>query len=160
MNIKFGILNQNDLIISIKLYRKKNKKIVMTNGVFDILHPGHIQYLNKAKKMGDKLIIAVNNDKSAQKIKGNNRPFNKILDRMIVLSALKAVDWVTCFKERTPILLIKKILPDLLVKGNDYKINQISGAKEVLKYGGKVKLIKFDKRYSTSIIINNIQNNI
>ena len=130
--------------------RKRGENIVFTNGVFDIIHMGHISYLSKAKAMGDVLIIGLNTDKSARKIKGKNRPINKQSDRAGVLSALEFVDYIVYFSEETPEKLIRQIKPDVLVKGADYKVSQIVGADFVKSYGGKVKRIKLLPNRSTS----------
>ncbi|MBK4764789.1 MAG: bifunctional D-glycero-beta-D-manno-heptose-7-phosphate kinase/D-glycero-beta-D-manno-heptose 1-phosphate adenylyltransferase HldE [Pantoea sp. Brub] len=155
----FGILDQIQLKNVVNISRKKGEKIVMTNGVFDILHPGHISYLNNARKLGDRLIVAVNSDDSTKRLKGKNRPINSQNNRMIVLSALKSVDWVVVFEEDTPQQLISEILPDLLVKGGDYSITDIVGSKEVLANGGEVRILKFEKCTSTTDIIKIISNN-
>jgi rfaE bifunctional protein nucleotidyltransferase chain/domain len=135
--------------------RKRGKKIVFTNGVFDIIHMGHISYLSRAKAMGDVLIIGLNTDKSAGKVKGKNRPINKQSDRAGVLSALEFVDYIVYFSEETPEKLIRQIKPDILVKGADYKVSQIVGADFVQSYGGKVRRIKLLPGRSTSGIIGN-----
>ncbi len=136
--------------------RKHGGKIVFTNGVFDIIHMGHISYLSKAKAMGDILIIGLNTDKSAGKIKGKNRPINKQSDRAGVLSALEFVDYIVYFSEETPEILIRQIKPDVLVKGADYKVSQIVGADFVKSYGGRVRRIKLLPGRSTSGILGNI----
>lgn len=153
----FGIVNENQLQDAIFLARKRGEKIVMTNGIFDILHIGHIKYLSKARNLGDRLIVAVNSDLSTSKLKGPNRPINSLKNRMILLAALESVDWVISFNEDTPTNLISKILPDLLVKGGDYKLHQIEGAKEVLDNGGRVKILNFENDISTSKIIRKIR---
>tara|TARA_B100000242_G_scaffold207582_1_gene150663 strand:- start:49 stop:1458 length:1410 start_codon:yes stop_codon:yes gene_type:complete len=138
--------------------RKKGKKIVMTNGCFDILHRGHIEYLAKAKELGDVLIIALNDDNSIKILKGEKRPINKIYDRLKIISSLNFVDYVCQFSEETPLNIYKDLSPDVLVKGGDYKIENIIGAKEILKKGGEVKVIPFLKGYSSSDIIDKIKN--
>ncbi len=133
--------------------RKKRKRIVFTNGVFDILHYGHINYLAKAKEMGDILIVGLNRDSSVKKFKSKDRPLQNEMDRARILTALQAVDYVILFSEETPAKLIEMVKPDILVKGADYKISEIVGAKFVKSYGGEVKRIKFVKgRSSTDII--------
>lgn len=136
----------------------QGEKIVMTNGVFDILHIGHIHFLTNAKKLGDRLIVAVNSDDSTKKLKGNLRPINVLSQRMIVLEALKVVDWVVSFDEDSPNKLIADLLPDILVKGADYKLGDIDGSKEVLANGGEVRILDFKIGFSTSNIINVIRN--
>ena len=121
--------------------RRQGKTIVFTNGVFDIIHMGHVHYLSKAKAMGDVLIIGLNTDASVRKIKGPGRPINRQSDRAGVLSALEFVDYVVYFSEETPARLIRQVRPDVLVKGADYRISEIVGADFVTSYGGKVKRI-------------------
>ena len=133
--------------------RWQKQKTVFTNGVFDIIHMGHISYLSKAKALGDILIIGLNTDASVRKIKGPTRPINKQADRAGVLSALEFVDYVVYFSEETPEKLIRLIHPDILVKGADYKISEIVGAKFVKSYGGQVKRIKLLPGRSTSQLI-------
>lgn len=139
------------------LKENRNKKIVFTNGCFDILHRGHVTYLSEAKKLGDILIVGLNSDASVKKLKGPERPINNELDRQYVLSQLKAVDFVEIFDEETPLNLILKIKPNILVKGGDWKIDQIVGAKEVIQNGGEVFSLNFVDGYSTTSIIHKIQ---
>jgi rfaE bifunctional protein nucleotidyltransferase chain/domain len=133
--------------------RSKGKKIVFTNGCFDILHVGHVTYLNKAKKLGDILVVGLNNDMSVRALKGASRPINKERDRAIVLSALNAVDYITVFGEPTPDKLIRKLCPNILVKGADWKIGAIVGADFVKARGGRVVRIPFVSGYSTTAAI-------
>jgi rfaE bifunctional protein nucleotidyltransferase chain/domain len=137
--------------------RVTNKQIVFTNGCFDILHAGHVTYLEKAKRLGDILIIGLNSDKSVKRLKGESRPVNSEHDRAIVLSALKAVDFVVYFEEDTPLELIKIVKPDFLVKGGDYKIADIVGADIVQDKGGEVVVIPFVEGKSTTNIINKMR---
>jgi len=139
--------------------KKKNKKIVFTNGCFDILHYGHLRYLEKAKELGDILIVGVNSDSSVKAIKGKGRPINRCRDRMALIAGLQCVDYCLSFKEKTPLKLIKKIKPDILVKGGDWKKEEIVGSEFVTSYGGKVKTIKYIKGYSTTQTINKIIRN-
>lgn len=134
----------------------QGKKIVFTNGCFDILHRGHIAYLNEAKKLGDILVIGLNSDASVKRLKGTDRPINHEQDRKFVLENLKAVDAVEIFSDDTPLELIKAISPNVLVKGGDWKIEQIVGSKEVLERGGQVFSLQFVQGYSTSNIIQQI----
>jgi len=134
----------------------RRKKVVFTNGVFDLIHYGHVKLLQDCKKLGDVLIIGVNSDASVRKIKGPLRPILPFKDRSRILAALDAVDYVVSFGEQTPYNLICKIRPDILVKGSDYKISQIVGAKEVKGWGGKVKRVKLLAGRSTSILIDKI----
>jgi D-beta-D-heptose 7-phosphate kinase/D-beta-D-heptose 1-phosphate adenosyltransferase len=153
---KTRILTEEDLMRVVQEARARNDTIVMTNGCFDILHAGHIQYLEEAKMLGQCLIVAVNDDRSIRRLKGNNRPIVPLAERMNVLAALRAVDWVVAFTEDTPERLIKRIQPDILVKGEDYQIAQIAGADHVLATGGKVHLLPFKPGCSTSSMIKRI----
>ncbi len=135
----------------------KGSKVVFTNGCFDILHAGHAQYLYQAKNKGDLLIIALDTDESVRALKGEGRPINSLEDRMKVIAALGFVDAVTWFEGSNPLPLIKKIKPNILVKGGDWKIPQILGSKEVLAWGGKVFSLSFLKGRSTTNVIKKIQ---
>jgi rfaE bifunctional protein nucleotidyltransferase chain/domain len=139
------------------LAKADGKKIVFTNGCFDILHIGHIEYLNEAKAQGDLLIIGLNSDQSVKKLKGPTRPINNENDRTKMLMNLKAVDCVQIFNNETPLEIIKLIKPQVLVKGGDWKIDQIVGSDFVLSIGGEVKSLIFKDGYSTTNIIKNIQ---
>ena len=139
------------------LKKNEGKKIVFTNGCFDILHRGHVTYLNEAKKLGDILVIGLNSDNSVRKLKGPERPINNELDRGYVLSQLRSVDFVEVFDEPTPLSLINKVKPQVLVKGGDWKIDQIVGAKEVIANGGEVFSLNFVDGYSTTSVIHKIQ---
>ena len=130
-----------------------NKKVVFTNGCFDILHAGHIDYLNKAKELGDVLIVGLNSDNSVKRIKGDKRPIINQEERVKIISNLKPVDYVVFFDEDTQSELINELLPDVLIKGADWKINEIIGAETVLANGGEVKTIEFINDQSTSKII-------
>ena len=134
----------------------KNKKIITTNGVFDILHIGHIRYLQEAKKLGDVLIVAVNSDNSVKKIKDPKRPLNNENDRAEALAALECVDYVAIFNEENPIKILEEIKPNIHVKGGDYKIDQIIEKDVVEKHNGKIVLIPEVKGYSTTDIIKKI----
>jgi D-glycero-beta-D-manno-heptose 1-phosphate adenylyltransferase len=149
------ILKRSELSTILKKHKKNNDKIVFTNGVFDILHRGHVEYLATAKKLGDILIVGLNSDASVRRLKGKGRPVQKQNDRAIILLALEAVDYVVFFGEDTPDKLIKEVKPDILVKGADYKISEIVGAEFVKSYGGQVKRISLTKGKSTSSIILN-----
>ena len=140
------------------LQKNKNKKIVFTNGCFDILHRGHIAYLNEAKSLGEILIVGLNSDASVKKLKGEDRPLNNQDDRKFLLENLKAVDYVVIFPEETPLSLIKKIKPNFLVKGGDWKEQNIIGFDEVTSYGGKVKSLSLVANYSTSNLLKKINN--
>lgn len=134
-----------------------NKKIVFTNGCFDILHRGHISYLNQAKSLGDILVVGLNSDRSVKRLKGEERPINSEEDRKFMLENLKAVDRVEIFHEDTPLELIKTLTPDILVKGGDWKPEQIVGSQHVLENGGKVFSLNFINGYSTTNIIDSIK---
>lgn len=139
------------------LKRNEGKKIVFTNGCFDILHRGHVSYLNEARKLGDLLLIGLNSDASVKRLKGPERPINNEEDRKFVLSQLKSVDFVEIFHEDTPLSLILKVQPKVLVKGGDWKIDQIVGAREVITAGGDVYSLNFVDGYSTTSIIHKIK---
>ncbi|WP_040977487.1 bifunctional D-glycero-beta-D-manno-heptose-7-phosphate kinase/D-glycero-beta-D-manno-heptose 1-phosphate adenylyltransferase HldE [Necropsobacter massiliensis] len=153
----FGIMTEAELKSAVKLAQQRGEKIVMTNGCFDILHPGHVSYLENARKLGDRLIVAVNSDASVKRLKGENRPINELAARMAVLAGLSSVDWLVAFDEDTPQRLIGEILPDLLVKGGDYKPEEIAGSQEVWANGGEVRVLNFENGCSTSNVIKKIQ---
>lgn len=152
-----GILDNSRLETVGNEIKKQGETLVMTNGCFDILHAGHVQYLQQAKQLGDYLLVAVNDDASVSRLKGNNRPVNKLADRMAVLDALEAVDWVIPFADDTPENLIKKVLPEVLVKGGDYEVNEIAGADAVIKNKGEVKILPLLEGCSTSRIIESVR---
>jgi len=139
------------------LEKNKNNRIVFTNGCFDILHKGHVSYLSEARKLGDVLLVGVNSDASVKRLKGSERPINNEHDRAFVLSQLKSVDFTEIFSEDTPLNLILKVKPHVLVKGGDWRIDQIVGAKEVIANGGEVFSLNFVDGYSTTSIIKKIQ---
>ncbi len=136
--------------------KKEKKKVVFTNGCFDLIHSGHVDYLTRAKKLGDILIVGINSDSSVRRIKGEKRPITPEKERSIIISNLKPVDFVTLFEEDTPAELIKELKPDVLVKGSDWQINEIVGRDVVEKSGGIVKTINFVTDQSTSKIIDSI----
>lgn len=146
-----------DYLKVVEELKKEGKKIVFTNGCFDIIHAGHVDYLEKAKSLGDFLIVGLNSDESVRRLKGKDRPVNPQDQRKKVLSALKPVDMVIIFDEDTPERLIKEIKPDVLVKGGDWKIENIVGADFVKSYGGQVLTIDFVYDTSTSKIISKIR---
>ncbi len=135
----------------------ERKKVVFTNGCFDILHRGHVQYLESARELGDVLILGLNNDNSIKRLKGVNRPINSEIDRAIVLSALSVVDHVVIFTNDTPYTLINVLKPDILVKGGDWKSEEIIGSDIVLAYGGEVIILKYYPGYSTTEIIEKLE---
>ena len=151
-----GKLSITSLEKSCREIRLKNKKIIFTNGCFDIIHPGHIHILSKAKSLGDILVVGLNSDLSVKKLKGDKRPLVSEDDRSRVLLSLRFVDYVIIFNELTPLKVIKKIKPDFLVKGGDYNENDIVGSDCVKAYGGQVEIIKFLDGYSSSNYIDNL----
>lgn len=152
----FGVMTESQLKQAVADARARGERVVMTNGCFDILHAGHVSYLANARKLGDRLIVAVNSDASTRRLKGETRPVNPLDQRMIVLGALGAVDWVVPFEEDTPQRLISEILPDILVKGGDYQPDEIAGSQEVWAAGGQVMVLNFEDGISTTNIIKNI----
>lgn len=154
-----GVVTEDELLSEVGRLKSQGKRIVMTNGCFDILHKGHVDYLQKARSLGDVLIVAVNSDESVQKLKGPSRPIVPLENRMEVLAALGCVDLVVPFSEETPQRLISQVLPDILVKGGDYTVEQIAGHKEVLEHGGKVEILNFVDNCSTTSIVNKIKQN-
>lgn len=151
-----GVVNQAQLQLAMQQARARGERIVMTNGCFDILHAGHVSYLDAARQLGDRLIVAVNSDESVTRLKGEGRPINPLERRMAVLAGLAAVDWVVPFGDDTPQALIATLLPDILVKGGDYRIEQIAGGKEVQDNGGEVRVLHFEQGVSTTRIIQTI----
>jgi D-beta-D-heptose 7-phosphate kinase / D-beta-D-heptose 1-phosphate adenosyltransferase len=149
-----GVLTEQQLMIAIADAKAHGEKVVMTNGCFDLLHAGHVSYLKEAKQLGDRLIVAVNDDDSVTRLKGPGRPVNSVERRMAVLAGLGAVDWVVPFSEDTPERVICKLLPDVLVKGGDYTVEQIAGGQCVMDNGGEVKILGFEDGVSTTGIIN------
>lgn len=147
------VLSEAELIKRLQQSRQQGERVVFTNGCFDILHPGHVSYLDHAKKLGDKLIVGVNSDASVSRLKGPTRPINDLNHRMHVLGGLAAVDWVVPFEEDTPARLIAALMPHVLVKGGDYTVEQIAGADTVLALGGEVKVLNFEEGFSTTGII-------
>lgn len=139
-------------------FKQQNKKVVFTNGVFDLIHAGHVDYLSKAKLLGDILIVGMNTDESVKRIKGDKRPILKQEERAFIISNLKPVDFVVLFDEDTPAKLIEELIPDILVKGADWSIDKIVGKETVEKNGGEVKTIEFVNDQSTSKIIEIIRN--
>jgi len=148
-----GIISREELKKIRQELKKTGKKVVFTNGCFDLIHAGHVDYLAKAKEFGDVLIVAVNSDESIRRIKGPTRPITPLNERGFVLSNLKAVDYVTPFEEDTPFEIINDLVPDVLVKGADWSIENIVGRETVEGNGGEVKTIEFVNNQSTSNII-------
>ena len=156
--IKIRILDRQQLIQEVVRLRLKSKTIAFTNGVFDILHEGHITVLSKAASFADILIVGINSDASVKKIKGEDRPVNNENSRALILASLIMVDDIVIFEEETPIEIIKLIQPDVLVKGGDYTLDTIVGAKEVIAYGGTVEIVPLLEGFSTTNIIEKISN--
>ena len=152
-----GVLTQEQLIAAVGEARERGERIVFTNGCFDILHPGHVGYLAEARELGDRLVVAVNDDASAAALKGPGRPANPLRDRMRVLAALSSVDWVVPFSEDTPEALLHAVRPDVLVKGGDYAEREIVGARLVREYGGQVRALRLVEDCSTTSIISRVE---
>jgi D-beta-D-heptose 7-phosphate kinase/D-beta-D-heptose 1-phosphate adenosyltransferase len=149
-----GVMSEEELLDALRLSKARGERIVFTNGCFDILHAGHVLYLEQAKTLGDRVIVGVNDNASVSRLKGPTRPINTLMNRMAVLAGLKSVDWVVSFSEDTPERLIQRIEPDILVKGGDYKdIAAIPGAKFVLERGGEVQLLDLKEGCSTTNVI-------
>ncbi len=152
-----GLVRLDELKMMVAESRDRGERVIMTNGCFDVLHAGHVSYLEEAKSLGDRLIVAVNDDASVRRLKGESRPVNKLEDRLLVLAGLAAVDWVVPFPDDTPASLIAELLPDVLVKGGDYKPDDIAGAKDVLQNGGEVRVLAFRDGHSSSRIIDKLR---
>ncbi|WP_082672042.1 bifunctional D-glycero-beta-D-manno-heptose-7-phosphate kinase/D-glycero-beta-D-manno-heptose 1-phosphate adenylyltransferase HldE [Thiomicrospira sp. XS5] len=150
-------MSEDEVEALIRLAQEKGEKVVFTNGCFDLLHSGHVRYLNEAAKTGDRLVVAVNSDESVKLLKGDSRPIVPLEGRMELLSALSCVDWVVPFGEETPERLICKLKPDVLVKGGDYKPDEIAGAQCVWENGGEVAVLSFWDGYSTTNMVDKIQ---
>jgi D-beta-D-heptose 7-phosphate kinase/D-beta-D-heptose 1-phosphate adenosyltransferase len=154
----FGVVSEDDTLEIMQRAKAHGEKIVMTNGCFDLLHIGHITYLQQAKALGDRLIVAVNSNESVKMLKGESRPINDLQARMAVLAALECVDWVLSFNEETPERIYNRLLPDVLVKGGDYKIADVVGGEAVIANGGEVKILEFVAGHSTSNMIAKARN--
>ncbi|HEX7029033.1 MAG TPA: bifunctional D-glycero-beta-D-manno-heptose-7-phosphate kinase/D-glycero-beta-D-manno-heptose 1-phosphate adenylyltransferase HldE [Gammaproteobacteria bacterium] len=152
-----GVLEEDELLEAVRFARGHGERVVMTNGCFDILHAGHVAYLQDARALGDRLVVAVNSDDSVRRLKGDARPIVPLAQRMAVLAALDAVDWVVPFDTDTPRELIARVAPDILVKGGDYKPAEIAGYDEVIAGGGEVRVLRFEDGISTSGIIERIR---
>ena len=136
--------------------RSRGRRVVFTNGCFDLLHVGHVRYLARARDLGDLLVVAINSDASVRRLKGQARPLQNQFDRAEVLAALENVDFVTCFEEDTPLELIRRVLPDVLVKGGDWPVEQIVGREVVEARGGKVVSLPYVEGASTTSLINKV----
>jgi D-beta-D-heptose 7-phosphate kinase/D-beta-D-heptose 1-phosphate adenosyltransferase len=155
-----GIVSEQELIALLKRARGSGERVVMTNGCFDILHAGHVEYLSKAAQLGDRLVVAVNDDASVRRLKGVARPVNSVAQRMAVLAGLESVDWVVAFTEDTPLRMIQALRPDVLVKGGDYRTEDIAGAQTVRECGGEVVVLEYMDGCSTSAIIDAIRTHV
>jgi D-beta-D-heptose 7-phosphate kinase/D-beta-D-heptose 1-phosphate adenosyltransferase len=155
-----GVMTREQLLLAVEDARAHGENIVFTNGCFDIIHAGHVGYLKDAKKQGDRLIVAINDDQSVARLKGQGRPINSIDRRMAVVSGLESVDWVVSFSEDTPEALLRDIKPEMLIKGGDYGIDQVVGSDFVHSYGGEVKVLTFLDNCSTSAIVSKIQDGL
>jgi len=151
------ILPLNEALKIISDWKQNGTKVVFTNGCFDILHLGHLDYLEKSRDLADKLVVGLNTDNSVRQLKGTDRPINNEYARAMMLAAMSFVDLVIAFDEETPLELIKKVKPDILVKGKDYEVENIVGAEFVIGNGGEVKTIEIKEGYSTTDIINKIK---
>ncbi len=151
-----GPVGESDLLAHLARARGRGETIVMTNGCFDILHAGHVRYLSAARALGDHLLVAVNDDASVQRLKGHGRPVNTLSRRMAVLAALQAVDWVVPFSEESPARLIESVSPDILVKGGDYRPEDVAGADHVRSMGGEVRVVAIEEDCSTTALIDSL----
>jgi D-beta-D-heptose 7-phosphate kinase/D-beta-D-heptose 1-phosphate adenosyltransferase len=150
---QYGIVSENELAQIMAGAKAHDERIIMTNGCFDLLHAGHVTYLQQAKALGDRLVVAVNSDASVRQLKGESRPINGLQERMTVLAALACVDWVVSFEEETPERLYCRLLPDVIVKGGDYSSEQVAGGDCVIRAGGEVKILQFVDGQSTTAMI-------
>jgi rfaE bifunctional protein nucleotidyltransferase chain/domain len=150
------LVSREELVTLRQEARRQGHKVVFTNGCFDLLHRGHVEYLSQAKKLGDILVVGLNSDHSVQKLKGQGRPLTPQEDRARVLTALEMVDYVCIFEEETPALLIQAVVPDVLVKGSDYKLDEIVGRDTVEEAGGRVVSVPLVEGFSTRALIQKI----
>ncbi len=157
LGLRKGVMSRDQLAVAVAEAKAQGETIVFTNGCFDILHAGHVDYLQEAKQQGDKLIVAINDDAGVHRLKGEGRPINSLDRRQTMLAGLSAVDWVTDFAEDTPESLLTRLEPDVLVKGGDYSIDEVVGADIVKAYGGKVKVLKLVDGLSTTVIAEKIK---
>jgi D-beta-D-heptose 7-phosphate kinase / D-beta-D-heptose 1-phosphate adenosyltransferase len=155
--VERGVVTEDQLLMALEDARASGERVVFTNGCFDIIHAGHVGYLDDARKQGDRLIVAVNSDASIRRLKGEGRPINTLDRRMAVLAGLGAVDWVVSFDEDTPERLLRRLKPDVLVKGGDYREDQVVGGDLIKSYGGTVKVLSFFDNCSTTSIVNRIR---
>lgn len=153
-DMTYGVVSEDELVRLVGRAQHSGERVIMTNGCFDLLHAGHVTYLEQARALGDRLVVAVNSDASVRRLKGDSRPINALAQRMTVLAALACVDWVVPFSEDTPERLYCRVLPDVVVKGGDYTPDQVAGGECVKKAGGEVKILTFVEGISTTTIIN------
>jgi D-beta-D-heptose 7-phosphate kinase/D-beta-D-heptose 1-phosphate adenosyltransferase len=158
--IESGVTTVDELLARVARARARGETIVMTNGCFDLLHAGHVTYLEQARRLGDRLIVAINDDASVKRLKGADRPVNALAQRAAVLAALQSVDWVVPFSEDTPEQLICRVLPDVLVKGGDYNAAAVAGGECVRDRGGRVVILDYIENCSTSRVIEAIRHGI
>ena len=152
-----GVVTDEQLLVALEDAREAGEKIVFTNGCFDILHAGHVGYLEQARAQGDRLVLAINSDESVKRLKGEGRPINPVERRKAVLAGLEAVDWVVSFAEDTPERLLQQVRPEVLVKGGDYSLDEVVGGEFVNSYGGEVRVLSFLDNCSTTAIVEKIQ---
>jgi D-beta-D-heptose 7-phosphate kinase / D-beta-D-heptose 1-phosphate adenosyltransferase len=152
-----GVVSEEQLMLALESVRASGERVVFTNGCFDLIHAGHVGYLEEARKQGDRLIVAINSDASVRRLKGEDRPINQVDKRMAVLAGLESVDWVISFDDDTPERLLRRIKPDVLVKGGDYRADEIVGGAIVKDLGGNVKVLRFFENCSTTSIVNRIR---
>jgi len=153
----FGVVSEDELACLMANAKANGERVVMTNGCFDLLHVGHVTYLQQARDLGERLVVAVNSDASVKRLKGETRPINNLDARMAVLAALACVDWVVAFDEDTPERLYCRVLPDVIVKGGDYTPEQVAGGDCVLKAGGSVQILPFVDGHSTTLMLQKAQ---
>ena len=151
--MKAKVLSLNEMVVTRERLQREGKRLVFTNGVFDLLHVGHVRYLAQARALGDALVVAINSDRSVRELKGPNRPVFDQNERAEILAALRHVDYVVVFDDISPRSLIRRLLPDVLVKGGDYQLDEIHGREEVEAAGGKVISLPFVSGASTSSLI-------
>ena len=157
LSVGKGMMTAHQLKDVVADARRQGERIVFTNGCFDILHAGHVSYLEEARQHGDRLIVAINDDDGVTRLKGSGRPINPVDRRMTMLAGLAAVDWVTSFSEDTPEALLAELKPDVLVKGGDYQVHEVVGADIVRNYGGDVKVLQLVEGTSTTLIADKIR---
>ena len=157
LNYRDKIMTLEEALPKLEEVKSQGKKVVFTNGCFDILHMGHIHYLEKSRQLGNYLIVGLNSDASVRALKGEGRPVKELASRSAVLAGLASVDMVITFEEDTPLLLIQKVVPDILVKGGDYKKEDIVGGEYVMQNGGSVEVIEFLEGHSSSALIEKME---